>query len=172
MKKLSFAIAILISTTCYSQKWGAKYGVILTKINNELYSGPQQSWILGGFYNHKLSDNISIQPELLLSDRGGYYQEASRSVSQKYVDFPIQAKFSLPKRDLKPYLMAGVSPSILLSNKESNDGFVYASKVNAAGIVSIGMDCKVTEKVDMILELRGWAGLDYQSLSFNFGFKF
>lgn len=172
MKNLFLSIAILMSVNVYSQSFGGKYGVILTKINNDLYTGPQQSWIFGGFYNHKLTDKISIQPELLLSDRGGYYREASRSVSQKYVDFPLQAKFSLPKNDIKPYFMAGVSPSILLSNKESKDGSVYASPVNAAGILTIGMDCKMTEKVEAVFELRGWAGLDYQSVSFNFGFKF
>lgn len=172
MKTFFISIAILISTTCYSQKWGAKYGVILTKINSDLYTGPQQSWIFGGFYNHKLSDNVSLQPEVMFSERGGYYQEQNRSVSQKYLDIPLQAKFMFPKKDIKPYLMAGISPSILLSNKESNGGYVRTSPINASGIVSIGMQCKATEKLNVIFEARGWAGLDYSSFSFHFGFQF
>lgn len=172
-KSLStIAILILLSTAAMSQKWGSKYGVILTKINNQYYSGPQQSWIIGGYYNHKISESVSIQPELMFSERGGYFQEQNRSVSQKYLDIPLQAKFMFPKKDIKPYLMAGISPSILLSNKESNGGSVYASPINAAGIVTLGMQCKATEKLNVIFEARGWAGLDYSSFSFHFGFQF
>jgi hypothetical protein len=172
MKNIILSIAILISFNAYSQKIGVKYGFMLTKINHALYTGPQQSYNIGVLYNHKLSEVVSIQPEIIFSDKGGYYREANRSVSQKYVDFPLQAKFTMPKGSVRPYLMTGISPSLLVSNKESNDGFVFASKVNAAGIVSIGIDCKASEKMDVIFEARGWAGLDYQSFSFNFGIKF
>ena len=69
---------------------------------------------------------ISIQPEVLYAQKGAVYEisqvQVKATLKNDYIDIPVVVRFSpLPLPILSPYIEAGLSYSILLSAKETDE---------------------------------------------------
>jgi hypothetical protein len=88
-------------------------------------------FVAGASYKVGLLMGLSIQPEVLYSQKGAVYElsappgygnwTAKSTVKLSYIDIPVLVKFSLPVPLVSPYLEGGVSYSILLSAKETDE---------------------------------------------------
>lgn len=95
---------------------GLKGGVNLADV-----SGPDSDYkaglSLGAYASFSVFPMLSIQPEVLFSQKGA--KEGDAKLEADYVDIPVllKVKPSLPGVGLSPYLFAGPSAGILLSAK-------------------------------------------------------
>ena len=71
----------------------------------------------GIFFDHALTEIISIQPEILFMLNGTKSETLENTgINLSYIDIPLLAKFSLPTdADFVPYFFAGPSIGILMS---------------------------------------------------------
>ena len=71
-------------------------------------------------------------------DERGEYLRQTQDLKNTYVSLPIDIKFAAPRwNNYRPYIMAGVNPTLNLTNKNSD--FVHLKRFNT--MLEIGMGC-------------------------------
>ena len=123
MKKslsLLIALAVLLPAASRAQValgFGVKAGLnmssLSSNVDDELKS--KMGFAAGAFVNFDLGKGLSIQPELLYSQKGAKYSETidgesyTLSMNLDYVDIPVLVKyaFQMPDSALAPCLYAG-----------------------------------------------------------------
>lgn len=135
----------------------------------------------GIFANFELGP-VTIQPEVLLSQRGVKYSDyegadavVTGHMKLDYIEIPILVKYSFMSGPVKPFVFAGPSFSFLrkarngyevdvTDNTENPDYSYYYDysdyfkKTEIAGIFGIGVDCQLS-KVVLSLDARYHLGL-------------
>jgi hypothetical protein len=135
----------------------------------------------GIFANFKLGP-VTIQPEVLLSQRGVKYTEyegtdalVTGHMKLDYIEVPILVKYSFLSGPIKPFIFAGPSFSYLrkaregydvdiVDNTDQPDYYQYTvitdsfKKTEIAGVFGIGVDCQLS-KVVLSLDARYHLGL-------------
>ena len=123
MKRLLLALALVTllcgSASAEGMTWGAKGGINLADLEGDGISGNEMKLVAGGgiFFDHALTEIISIQPEILFMLNGTKSETLENTgINLSYIDIPLLAKFSLPTdADFVPYFFAGPSIGILMS---------------------------------------------------------
>jgi Outer membrane protein beta-barrel domain len=73
----------------------------------------------GGFVEIPIARNVAIQPELLLAMKGANASapQYDETLALTYLDFPIlvRFRFSIPRKDIGPYLYGGPVLGVLLT---------------------------------------------------------
>lgn len=99
MKKVILSLGLLagISTAVHAQgiTYGVKAGASLTSLTGDNITGIKSKigFLGGGFVNFGLSDLISIQPEVLYSQKGcGYDANSNYKTKFNYIDVPVLVK--------------------------------------------------------------------------------
>ncbi|WP_299157632.1 porin family protein [uncultured Tenacibaculum sp.] len=93
MKKLLVLAALItVSLTSYSQQFGVKGGLNVSKIKVELPStsgntDERTSFYVGGLVDFKLSKKLHIQPEILFSSEG------AKDYKVNFVSIPVMLKY-------------------------------------------------------------------------------
>ncbi len=98
MKKILFALLLLVSTAGFSQgvQFGIKGGVNVSNYTGgNLKSDALVGFHLGGIFNIMVSKNFAIGPEVLFSSQGATYDNAGNKTNLKvsYINVPVMAKF-------------------------------------------------------------------------------
>jgi len=107
MKKLHLITAIalfgLLTVNAQEVKFGIKGGINFTTVLGTDYEGLKTSFHFGAASEIILSDNFSVQPELLYSSQGsryeetyeflGFIEEEKVDIDLNYLNIPIMAKF-------------------------------------------------------------------------------
>ncbi len=107
MKKIVFVAAALLMVGIYSQaqvKFGIKAGVNFYKFSGSdakigSVSPKFQPGVAGGaFANLTVSEQFSVQPELLFSMEGSKYEESGDKLMYKtnYLNIPVMAQYNNP----------------------------------------------------------------------------
>ncbi len=88
-------------------------------------------FVAGASYKIGLLMGLSIQPEVLYSQKGAVYNisvppsyggwTAKATIKYAYIDVPVLVKYSFPLPLVSPFIEGGVAYSILLSAKETNE---------------------------------------------------
>lgn len=101
MKKMIFALALLVSTVSFSQNFsaGIKAGANFTNFRGGDFDAVKKKAIVGfhggGFLNFSFGA-LSLQPEVLISTQGARIDSANRSYDWKltYATIPVMLKFN------------------------------------------------------------------------------
>jgi len=125
MKKLSIAIVIILGfgqlMTAQDIKFGVKGGLNLANMSGDVEDNSMKlAFHVGGMAEIKISDQFSVQPELLYSEQGAKFSDGTLCLN--YLAVPVMAKYAVSEN-----LSLEVGPQFgyLLSAKakdESNDG--------------------------------------------------
>lgn len=125
MKKLIVATVLTVMglTTIDAQEIeiGAKAGLNLAKLQPEL-TDSRISFHLGGFAEIKLTDEFSVQPELLYSAHGAKDQKDANNdeiYKLDYLSLPVLAKYYVIDA---LSVEAGPQIGVLLSSKQEDNG--------------------------------------------------
>lgn len=165
MKKTILSLALLAGVAgAANAQTGIKYG-LKGGFNGATYAGADSKGVeykagfaAGGFLNFGLSDNFSIQPELLYSQKGASrdnvsYQSGSSTLNgtQKitlgYLDVPIMFRFNLGEEGKGFFVEAGPQGSFALhqrafiedgSGNKVGDTFKSTDSLNKVGIGYVG----------------------------------
>ena len=132
MKKIILSLALLAGfASVANAQTGVKYG-IKGGFNGATFSGTDSKgseykagFAAGGFLNFGISDQISIQPELLYSQKGasadgqtfGSYNDATAKVTLGYIDVPILARVNTGDDGKGLFFELGPQGSFLLHQR-------------------------------------------------------
>ncbi len=139
MKKAkSILLLIIVLSFPLSQafaQFGIKGGATLSSFDTEITgngmsfeesSDTKFGFQAGILYQHAINDMISIQPELLFTQKGGKDDVnggLESKVTLSYVEVPVLLRFNVPiDGDIRPYLIAGPHAGYLLDAKDEYDG--------------------------------------------------
>jgi hypothetical protein len=170
-----FCLMVVFVSQSRAVQFGLKGGLNWSKYASPTASVPadeyiskyNMGWLIGGFYNFKLSDQFSIQPEIYYTRIGeketnplltGLVMLAAVGATYKelldYIQVPVLAKFKvLRKGPFSPFLQAGPYLGFLLSGKYKT--------FDASGAVLFQGDLKQYYKtLDFGLAFSG--GLEYE----------
>jgi len=93
---------------------------------------------LGGFAVYGINDNLSIQPELLYTQKGMEWEDptASAKVKLDYIEIPVLVKYSIESDgSASPFIFAGPAISFLVSAKIDSTDFKEYMKSTDIGLV-------------------------------------
>ncbi|HEU4607899.1 MAG TPA: porin family protein [Chitinophagaceae bacterium] len=148
MKKVLLAATLLFSLGAVKAqvKYGVKAGLNLASMK-ESYGGvnvttdSRANLIAGAFLNYALSENFSIQPELLYSGMGGSY--SGEKLKLAYIALPILAQYHFAE---KFYVEAGPQFGLLMSAKA--DGTDVKDSFKSLDIQLVpGVGYNITENI-------------------------
>lgn len=130
MKKLTLLIAMCSFTFfAVNAQFGVKFGVNLASQTFDpdggIDLGAKTGFLLGAVYNMGLTDNLSIQPELLWMQKGGTAEATGLGKTEtvmNYLEIPIMARYTFGGESLGVYINAGPSIGFGLSGKQENGG--------------------------------------------------
>lgn len=122
-----FLTVSLFSLTTLAQqvKFGVKGGLNISKLTNNDYAKSRAGIYLGGFARVGLTENWSIQPELVYSGQG-YVADPpildDYTVAINYINLPIMAQYHIIPEF---YLEAGPQIGFRVAAKVKDDGNSY-----------------------------------------------
>jgi hypothetical protein len=107
--QVTFGVTGGITSASYKQKEG----------NVTITSDSRIGFTLGGFANISVSDNISIQPGLNFTQKGGNYSDGggTANATLNYLEIPINATYNIEAGPGKVIVGAGPTISYGLSGK-------------------------------------------------------
>ena len=95
MKKgLIFVLFALVSIVSYSQiSWNAKVGMNMSNFTGDMDTDMRIGFNVGVGMEYQFSDMWSIQPSLMISQKGGKYDEDGETVkfNPMYLEIPVMA---------------------------------------------------------------------------------
>ncbi len=95
MKKgLIFVLFALVSIVSYSQiSWNAKVGMNMSNFTGDMDTDMKIGFNVGVGMEYQFSDMWSIQPSLMISQKGGKYDEDGETVkfNPMYLEIPVMA---------------------------------------------------------------------------------
>lgn len=138
MKKLVLALAVAASSLTFAQQFGVKAGMNVSSLSKDSNLSDQKSKIgfnAGVFMNAPLSENFSIQPEVLYSQYGSKVDgtststigattitdKSSYSVNLDYITVPVMFQYKLVPSF---YLEAGPEFGFLVGAKTKGDNTI------------------------------------------------
>jgi hypothetical protein len=135
-----------------------------------------QSGFTGGVYYHiGLLMGLSIQPEVLYTQRGGVYESAiPNSISEKtttkfaYLDIPVVVQYALPIPVVKPFVEGGVSYGIPLKATLTEEFTPFGATTHSA---ETDIKDKLT-KGDLSIVIGAGVRLDLFVASVNVGARY
>lgn len=115
-----FAIG-LFGANAQSVKFGAKAGINFSSFTGDDTEGlnSRTGFHVGGVAELKLTDEFSLQPELLYTELGAKGDEGDQVLKTSYLSLPVMAKYYLIEG---LSVEAGPQASILLSDKVEENG--------------------------------------------------
>jgi hypothetical protein len=126
MKKSCLLLIAAISvslTQAQSINFGAKAGLNLANVTGSDASGNSilVSFHAGGLAQISLTDQFSVQPEVMYSGQGAKFSQSGESGTDKlgYINVPVLAKFTTSSGF---FVQTGPQIGFLLSAKESSGG--------------------------------------------------
>ena len=143
MKK-SFSVFFLtflfLSTACIGQvSVGAKLGFNLATMTidpgfTSLGKGPALGFHGGTVFNIGLSNMLSVQPEILFTQKGLKFSDnfISQTYTIQYFEFPVLLKFAFGNEEVKGFLIGGPFAGYSTSQKivsRANDTLINKSKI-------------------------------------------
>lgn len=131
MRKLIFILVagLLVPTSAWAQlqSYGVKAGGASAKVSGD--GGSSDSMLglsFGVFGEVPAGENLTIQPELLFSQKGYKYDAGSIDVTNtlSYIAVPVLVKMNLGQASAqaRPFVFAGPEVGMLLSAKAKADG--------------------------------------------------
>ncbi|MBL0144633.1 MAG: PorT family protein [Chitinophagaceae bacterium] len=128
MKKIILfaAFAVVGYTTQAQAKYGAKAGVNFADFNGSDADGFSSltGFNLGGFANIPVTENFSLQPELLFSKEGGKF--SGGKITTSYINIPVMLQYNISNGF---YGETGPQIGILASAKSKIDGVSGTSNI-------------------------------------------
>ncbi|WP_303012103.1 porin family protein [uncultured Bacteroides sp.] len=120
MKKgLIFVLFALVSIVSYSQiSWNAKVGMNMSNFTGDMDTDMRIGFNVGVGMEYQFSDMWSIQPSLMLSQKGGKYDKDGESVKYNpmYLEIPVLAAARFAVADNQnivvkagPYFAVGIA---------------------------------------------------------------
>ncbi|MGV4414027.1 porin family protein [Chryseobacterium sp. T1] len=146
MKKLFVGLAVVVGSMSFAQQFGIKAGANISSISKDGYDDAKSKvGFYGGlFMNAPLSEQFSIQPEVLYSQMGADIKEsynfAGNTISSNgkrnldYITVPVMFQF---KATPQFYIEAGPEFGFLVSAKQKGE-----FKVNNTTLSSSSEDVK------------------------------
>lgn len=147
MKKMIFALALLVSTVSFSQNFsaGIKAGANFTNFTGGDFDAVKKKAIVGfhggGFLNFSFGA-LSLQPEVLISTQGARIDSANKSYDWKvtYATIPVMLKF-------KPgggfYFELGPQVGFKLSENVSDETIKdFAKNLDLSAAAGLGIQTK------------------------------
>lgn len=155
---LPFLMTMFFSTTAFSQKLsiGPKVGFLSsTPAGDDVPADVESiSGFTGGiFLKYTTGDVFAIQPEILYTRKGGYYNEGlfSYELNVDYLEIPLLLKAQIPVSEtVFPFIYVGPYAAFELNNREQGDFFFvdYESTAairdfDAGAVFGAGMDVEL-----------------------------
>ena len=130
MKTLSIflilTLAFAVAANADGATFGIKAGVNFANMSGDDTDGLNSltAFVGGGFVEFPMSPAISIQPEVLYSQKGAKFDNPGTDVSFKfdYVDIPVLFKYTMPGESARPYFLFGPSVGFNINSERSADG--------------------------------------------------
>lgn len=121
IKKIAlFAVVALMAVSASAQlKFGVKGGVNLSNVSGDVDQNKMKiGFMVGGFANYAINDQLAIQPELMFAQAGCKYDvDGDPKLELNYIVLPVMVKYSFGAINLQ----AGPQFGYLLSAKEDGD---------------------------------------------------
>ncbi|MGJ8593093.1 MAG: porin family protein [Aquaticitalea sp.] len=134
MKHLFLAFALLVSCVIYAQKQSTviKAGVNSSQLNSESKTFSSRiSFHAGLGIENRLSDQLSLAPEVLFSSQGAKVENGTnRELRLNYINLPIMFKY-YPSGGF--FLEAGPQAGILVSARQSAESSYDSDIINIKG---------------------------------------
>ncbi|HUV36165.1 MAG TPA: porin family protein, partial [Patescibacteria group bacterium] len=136
MKIRNVLIAAIVITACIADvstageiSYGAKVGMTMANITQTPVEWEQDKSFKGGFtcgvfLNYAITDNFSLQPELLYTQKGvkdnlydGLFT-VDLTASFDYIELPVLAKYTfMPQKKFRPNIFGGPSVAFTMSSE-------------------------------------------------------
>ena len=131
MKKgLIFVLFALVSIVSYSQiSWNAKVGMNMSNFTGDMDTDMKIGFNVGVGMEYQFSDMWSIQPSLMISQKGGKYDEDGETVkfNSMYFDIPVLAAARFAVTDKQnvvvkagPYFAFGVAGKVKVGDEKGD----------------------------------------------------
>ena len=161
MKKgLIFVLFALVSIVSYSQiSWNAKVGMNMSNFTGDMDTDMKIGFNVGVGMEYQFSDMWSIQPSLMISQKGGKYDEDGETVkfNPMYLEIPVLAAARFAVTDNQnvvvkagPYFAFGVAGKVKVGDEKGDffgdgDDIIqltlprFAGQVFAVGIQKLAL---------------------------------
>ena len=131
MKKgLIFVLFALVSIVSYSQiSWNAKVGMNMSNFTGDMDTDMKIGFNVGVGMEYQFSDMWSIQPSLMISQKGGKYDEDGETVkfNPMYLEIPVLAAARFAVTDNQnvvvkagPYFAFGVAGKVKVGDEKGD----------------------------------------------------
>ncbi len=142
-KLILFAVLFAMAATSQAQfRFGAKAGLNVANIKGKDVEGyrAKAGLHLGGFANFALTQQLSVQGELLYSAQGARWDDDNEKTTLNYLQVPVLVKYTIAKGF---YAEAGPQLGFLLKAEDDNEGDVsdikeYLEKTDISLAVGAG----------------------------------
>lgn len=177
-------IAVIPATQSYAQfgiALGPKAGVGVTTFRglDEYNIDERTGWVGGLFLNIQFTPVFTLQPELLLSEKGAEYSDNNYSVSAEisYFEVPVLAKFRIPINDIFfPHIAVGPNfafrTDLKYSGRQTDSGATInlnkdeIRKHDIGAIVGAGLDIQ-TRDSGIFFTIDGRYGIGFTNINKN-----
>lgn len=123
MKKLFVGLAVVVGSMSFAQQFGIKAGANISSISKDGFEDTKSKvgFNAGVFMNAPLSEQFSIQPEVMYSQMGSkvnFTDNASATLKLDYITVPVMFQFNATPQF---YLEAGPEFGFLVSSKAKGE---------------------------------------------------
>ncbi|MGX9986976.1 porin family protein [Soonwooa purpurea] len=135
MKKLFVGLAVVVGSMSFAQQFGIKAGANISSISKDGFEDTKSKvgFNAGVFMNAPLSEQFSIQPEVMYSQMGSkvnFTDNTSATLKLDYITVPVMFQFNATPQF---YLEAGPEFGFLVSSKAKGE-------VNGSGETTVDLD--------------------------------
>ena len=146
IKKIAlFAVVALMAVSGSAQlKFGVKGGVNLANLSGDVNDNKMKiGFMVGGFANYAINDQLTVQPELMFSQAGCKFDaDGDPKLKLNYIVLPIMVKYSFGAINLQ----AGPQLGFLLSAEDDGDDIKEFLKPIDLGL-NIGAGYQIMENL-------------------------
>jgi len=147
IKKIAlFAVVALMAVSASAQlKFGVKGGVNLANLTGDVSDTKMKiGFMVGGFANYAINDQLSVQPELMFSQAGCKYEvlDETYKMNLNYIVLPVMVKYSFGNINVQ----AGPQFGYLLSAEDDGTDIKDGMKSIDLGL-NIGAGYQIMENL-------------------------
>ena len=129
--------------------YGAKVGMTLSNITQTPAGWEQDKSFKGGFtggvfLNYSLTENFSLQPELLYTQKGvkdNLYEgfvTVDLTASFDYIELPVLAKYTfMPEKKFRPNIYGGPSVAFTMSSELEVSAFLFSAEIDFSDLTHV-----------------------------------
>ena len=156
MKIRNVLIAAIVITACIADvstageiSYGAKVGMTMANITQTPVEWEQDKSFKGGFtcgvfLNYAITDNFSLQPELLYTQKGvkdnlydGLFT-VDLTASFDYIELPVLAKYTfMPQKKFRPNIFGGPSVAFTMSSELEVSALLFSAEIDFSDLTHI-----------------------------------